>query len=184
MVEERFLCLVKDSGLKILFPGVVGVCGRKWQSQSPWSSGEGWMWLLRRDSRSGVIHMPFLCDVQPGKQRWEMQRVLRFLRAWEEQPTLCFPRAWKCFYFTEELWFELALLISMGFYHTSGVYLDSSLDMFHLGLIFLPLKQPLDSDRWPPTLEAQQKYESSLTLELRVNLLDWPHLPPGHCSYD
>lgn len=39
-VEERFLCLVKDSGLKIFFPGMVGVCGRKRQSQSPWSSGE------------------------------------------------------------------------------------------------------------------------------------------------
>lgn len=79
----------------------------------------------------------------------------------------------------EELWFELAPLISMGFYHISWAYLDSSLDIFHLSLISLPLKQPLDSDRWPPTLEAQQKYESSLTLELRVNLLDWLHLPPG-----
>lgn len=155
--------------------------------------GKGWLWLLwrellrpplalLRDIRSGVIHTPFLCTVQPGKQRWEMQRAMRFLRAWETQLTLCFPRAWKCLYFMEELWFELAPLISMGFYHISWAYLDSSLDIFHLGLISLPLKQPLDSDRWPPTLEAQQKYESSLTLELRVNLLDWLHLPPGHCS--
>lgn len=139
--------------------------------------GKGWMWLLLRDIRSRVIHMPFLCNVQPGKQQWEMHKAPH---------TLCFPRAWKCFYFMEKLWFELAPLISMGFFfnHTSWAYLDSSLDIFHLVLIFLPLKQPLDSDHWPPTLETEQEYESSLTLELRVNVLDWPHLPPGHCSCD
>jgi len=153
---------------------------RKWQSQTRSPTASPWLLLLggRRIRKYRAYSVSAICSLANGNEKnAESAEIPKSLGRTAHFIFFLEPK--NIFILLRGLWFELAQLIFMGFYHTSWAYLASSLDIFHLDLIFLLLKQPLDSEHWPPTLEAQQYYESSLTLELRVNLFRLATSAPG-----